>query len=397
MKSKSFLKILILICFGANGTSLLAEDPYIYIRLSFKIIRSINGDIPTGGCVDNSLTAEQNILANIDTCVSKMNKFMDSYQRGYRFVLTEKIFISSNVGTPGPSGWYDTNFFDQTMVTIFDNGVPKLIGAGIINKYTMESLAQTQPIYQWREDAINIYIQEGTPGGICSFPATDPGISNLDHDQEIIIVGSGLCSGYLLLHEIGHFFSLCHTQGCFCAQCDDTIGTACTVPGNDEITDNLPDLACWDEDQISMNSFGNNFQNINSGQQKLVLDTYKNLMSYHNFASNNPIRLTEKQLNKWADAAYWSFSRRDVRSGWTFFMSPNGDLNSGNSSLFPSKDITKVLTVSQNLEPPSPNTNMIYLESGIYWSVSQPNQPVIIDQRVTLRAIGGGSAFIQKQ
>ncbi len=78
--------------------------------------------------------------------------------------------------------------------------------------YALESAAIANPsLYQWRSDAINIYIVDrvfdksgGKFGGYCSFPT----------DHEIIVMNntSGIANdGVGWLHEIGHYLSLTHT------------------------------------------------------------------------------------------------------------------------------------------------------------------------------------------
>jgi hypothetical protein len=96
--------------------------------------------------------------------------------------------------------------------------------------------------YQWRFNAINIYIVNNIPGagGVCSFPMS----------HEIIAInntGGILGNGIGWLHEIGHYLSLTHTfEQCGCSpscvlpctgagashtgSCTDIIGCSDTCP-----------------------------------------------------------------------------------------------------------------------------------------------------------------------
>jgi hypothetical protein len=271
---------------------------FIEIRLSYKAVL----DPATG------LRARNFTDAQIDQAIAEMNQMHAAYGRGFRFVRADAVWNVGGLGdTTGPGRWYGVNFFDSNN--------------GGVWKDQMEAAARNDARYVWRNDMINIYITDGINGGVCSF--TDEG-------DNILIIGAGSAGdGELHLHELGHYFGLYHTQGAFCAGCGTGPGM-CNVPGDDAISDTLPDLPCWSQDNIAVNAFGQSYGNLTSDRQQQVDNVFFNVMSYH--ASPTP-RLTERQLDRWTDFA--SNQRRAVCSGRTWFASeegclfPNGDSTCG--------------------------------------------------------------------
>ncbi|MEO1655683.1 MAG: hypothetical protein AAFU64_19225, partial [Bacteroidota bacterium] len=260
-----------------------------WIDLSYKVVLNPANGLRPSGVTD----------ADIDAAIEEMNQLQEAYFRGYRFRRVDPI---RNVGginqfNTGPSRWYNTNFFDSNN--------------GSAWKDQMEAEAESNNnLYRWNNNAINLYITNGICGGICSFPGGG---------DDIIIIGR--CSdadGALQLHEIGHYFDLCHTQGCPCGNCDGSKTGQChTTPGNDDIGDTLPDLQCWDRDNIAQNSYGTNYNNLNSAQRKLVDDVFLNIMSYRSL--NIISRITERQIDHWSDVA--KLNRQQVIDRNSFFVS----------------------------------------------------------------------------
>lgn len=264
-------------------------DNVIRIRLSYKVILDpADGGLPLGFS-DTS----------VDRAIDEMNEFLDSFGRGYQFVRVDPIQRVGNVGgfdRPNPSHYFGINMLDHPNERA---------------NMQADALQYPQP-YQWNQNAVNIYINEANAGGICAFP-----------NEQLLVIG-GLVSdlGFLQLHEIGHFFDLCHTQGCPCGCCDPDLSGEChTTPGNDGISDTLPDLACWDRDDIAQNSYGANYSQLTSSQRVEVDNVFLNIMSYHSSScgQNAPVaRLTENQLDRWSDVA--SATRVSVRDGRTIFV-----------------------------------------------------------------------------
>src|SRR5262245_40141367 len=172
--------------------------------------------------------------------------------------------------TNGPSQYFNTDF--RT--------------AGRDARNQIETAARGDAAYAWNNRAINIYINQGTSGGFCSFP---------DEGRNIIVVGAvSANAGNTQLHEIGHYFNLCHTHGC-------------ASTSDDGVADTLTDSPMWNEDGIANNSFLKKYNDLSAGEKQQVDDVILNLMSYHGTVGNQgPIynhpgettqsRLTEGQL-----------------------------------------------------------------------------------------------------
>ncbi|MCI0557216.1 MAG: hypothetical protein MN733_01885, partial [Nitrososphaera sp.] len=271
-------------------------DDVILIQLSYKIVLN-----PENGSRPSQVSDD-----DIDQAIEAMNALLESYSRGFRFQRVDPVTPVGGIGdTSGPSQWYDTNFHDD------DDGGKK--------KDKMEEEALDKPaLYAWNEKAINLYVTNGICGGLCSRSSSE---------SLIIIGGCSANNSRVQLHEIGHFFNLCHTQGCGCDCCTAMKTGECnTDPGNDKIDDTLPDLACWGTDNISIFWFGKSFQELSSAQQDSVLNVFSNIMSYRNtpcaIATANLNRMTELQLDRWTDSA--NNDRRHVANGRTYFVEFGG-------------------------------------------------------------------------
>lgn len=293
------MKRLFLILAALIGCAVAAPAQHITIRLSYKVVLN-----PTDGL--RSVNATD---AEIAAAVAEMNGFSASYWRGFKFVMDEPVRNIGGMGdSTGPSSWYSTDLLAGN------------------NMRTFEGAAKTDPRYLWRTNAINIYLLDGFFGGVCSFPA----------HGELVVLGRGAAPiGELQLHELGHYFNLCHTHGCGCVDCEGTEPPCRGTPGTDGIADTLPDVACWTKNDIATNFFGVPFPGLSQGQQKQVNDTYHNIMSYH--PKPEQYQLTELQLDQWTDAA--NGPRRAGASGRTWFVdwlntcgSPNGSSACANSA-----------------------------------------------------------------
>lgn len=328
------------------GQSFARADSVIMINLSYKVVLNpANGNRPPG-VTD----------ASIDTAVGQMNALQETYFRGYRFRLSEPVVQVGGLNDTGPSQWYNTNFFNANN--------------GSAWKDQMEAAAIADPsAYAWRSNAINIYFTNGICGGICSFPSED--------DNIIIIGGCSVANGPLQMHEIGHYYDRCHTQGCFCGSCQPPQTGMChTTPGDDEISDTLPDLHCWDQNDIADGSYGCNYAACTGFQQNQVDNVFFNVMSYH----ANRARLTELQLDGWAD---WSnFTRIVAADGMTRFIQVGARGGFGSSVL-------PFGTVALGVAAVNPaGGDILMLRPGAF------DETLTIDTPLTLRAPRTGSAII---
>jgi hypothetical protein len=188
---------------------------------------------------------------------------LDRTGRGDRLQLTETVNL------PGVDQWFNVDV--------------------VANKGALDNAAKDNPgLYAYRNNAVNVYINGSATSGVCSFP---------NSDDDIIFLGQNALPT-TVIHEIGHFFNLCHTQGCSCNNCATGPGQ-CDSPGDDEIADTLRDVACWDLNAIAQNNFGSPYASLSAFQQSQVDDVFFNIMSYHGTRD----RFTEGQMDRWTEAA----------------------------------------------------------------------------------------------
>lgn len=357
---------LLMLAFPSNSRA----QGVITIRLSYKIVLNpADGSRPI-------LTGTTTVSdADITTAINGMNALLQTYFRGYRVQRVDPITSVGGMGdTTGPSRWFNTNFFGKD---------------GDDLKNQMEAAAMSDARYRWNPNAINLYVVNGFCGGLCSFP----GQGNI-----ILVGGCSANSGAVQLHEMGHYFSLCHTQGCNCGcgpcgGCPSSAG--CTAPGDDGMADTLPDLACWTQDQIARNSFGLPYAQLSPAQQSQVDNVFFNLMSYHGTCCSSiggaQTRLTELQLDRWADIASTNTGGRlGVCDGVTIFVQPNAVARPGFRGLStnPWPTIQAAQDDAANYLRNLRLGSILILRPGAY------NEQLTLNTPMTLRATSQGPATI---
>ena len=249
-------------------------------RISVKFILGPSGERPSNsGCFGDSGVALVDNNAVINN-INYANQLLDRTGRGYRFRLTEIQDVS---------GW--SSFFS---IAARDAG----------NKAALEAVATsnatTRAQFFWRDNAINVYINN-TSSGYCSFPGSG----------NVIFAGS--CSyDTLIIHESGHLFNLLHTHDS--EQFRNSNGTACSsgcscaqrLGGDDGVADTPLDNECWSRAEIAAGNPGTPDAQIDN--------TWLNIMSYHLPQD----RFTSDQLDRATDTS--NNARFNVASGRTRFV-----------------------------------------------------------------------------
>ncbi len=289
-----------------------AASAQIEWRVSVKFLLDAGGSRPA--------TGNLNTNAEVQSQIDLGNAALAATGRGYQLRLVEIV--------------------DLAGASAFSN-----MSCAAGDRDALDLIAHLQPsVYAWRSDAINVYVTHASCAGICSFP------SNV---SETIVLGQA-ANSTSLLHEIGHYMDLCHTQGCPCGACDGGGGVCDVTPGDDGMPDTLPDLGCWDQDDIAQNAFGVNYAAATTGQQDQVDDVFFNIMSYHSIRD----RLTESQMDRMTDLS--NGSRSHVATGTTYFVDPIGvpGFEFG-TSLFPFRDVDDALAAA------GPG-DIVLLRGGVY-------------------------------
>ena len=348
----------------------------IDIRISVKVIVSfVDGTRPSTRELGQPYTPITN--QNIFEMVNYANdSLMAGYWRGYRFTITEIVNVGSacNPGcsSSNPSFWYNTEFDSAKM-------------------YQLETAAKANPTaYQWRTNAVNLYVNAGHGNGaISSFPLPAGGAN------EVVVSGSrvwdpGFRAGFpgvIIHHELGHYFNLRHTHRYDCC-----VPGTCIVDG-DTIPDTLPDGPCFTLDSLSLWRYGQHFAATSPTKQDSLLKVWNNNMAYLHYDQRDggpgdgygqyfQTLLTERQLDRWVDTA--NDIRSGVRAARTRFVAPvtcAGCPPATGSSMDPYRTIATAITGAGD-------GDVLLLRPGTY------SASPTINQHVTLRASHAGPAVI---
>jgi hypothetical protein len=349
---------------SANAVYCADEDSIIKIRLSYKIILNPkNLSRPSLSTQVGEKVRDE----MIQEAVEEMNALLASTWRGYRVELHEIQEIGSLGGSyPDPSHWFDIDFVEEDKQNQLMN--------------QMETAIKASPArYAWREDVINIYVNQATSGAKWKV-------------RDLIVVGpDSVSAGWVQLHEIGHYFDLRHTHGDLGVALRGQSGEGYTTPGDDKVDDTIKDLPVWNRDEIAKHNFSAKYERLDSEQKALVDDVAENIMSYHFLkpVRANLQRLTEEQLDRWTDTTL-DFYRQKVRDGRTWFVDLQTPGNQGTSS-YPYAGTSSYPYDSVNLAVTAANSSggdIILLRPGTY------NEAVTISKPVTLRATRKGPASI---
>jgi hypothetical protein len=218
------------------------------IRVSVNFILNASSNRPA--------TGDLNTDAEVNALVQRANEILTENRTEYKFQL---LGINEVVG--------ESEFYN--LPSGGNNGA---------NRDAIRNAAIADPTtWHWRTDAINMYINGCNLGysAISDFPPNNN-----------IVFFNQYAYEPLMLHEVGHSVNLLHThQG-----------------GGDGCSDTLPDDQDWTRDQISQNSYGLNYSQLNAAQQALVDNTWENLMSYHDV--DNTHIITPQQGDRMSTQTY---------------------------------------------------------------------------------------------
>jgi hypothetical protein len=320
-------------------------------RISVKLILGPESEVPVYGN-PNAGDSFQNVAATMD----QLNIWLQVFDTPYQFDLIEVLAL-------------------QGLETYFDAEVD----AGTRDGLEASALADPA-LYGWRDDAINVYINGNTDGtfvGYCSIAGTDHHAILLRQDA----------SDATFFHELGHYFSLWHTH-----QGSDYIpGEGCEgihAPGNgDYCEDTLPDVPCYERDDIAAHSYGEGYDGLTPAQQELVDNTWYNLMSYHHAG----VQVTPDQWDRVAEATAGERLNVSAARDWFVDLDNNCDGPTGGRVCgYTGTSWIGLLqagggpfpTVAQALDE-AQSGDRLRIRPGTY------AETLTIDQAVTLTADGG--------
>jgi len=362
-------RLIAVIWFGGLAATPPAPAQHIWLNVSVKAILDPSTGQPAT-YVTTNLAADG---------VAYANELLARNVRGYRLRLVDTSQIGGSSHSRDPSIWYPFQYNTNTKQFLEE-------------EFRADAYTNYPSMYDWNHSALNVFLTTFIPGtGAGAFCAN----CSSGRPSDFIANGSAPRAEYgltieqrfgsVLLHEIGHYFSLTHTFGG--TKCRTDTGGNCITPspGNDEFTDTLGDVqniggcACWNRDNLSWTNFYQAYADLDDGEIEQVNNVWFNLMSYH---ESWEARLTEQQLDHWADTA--NAARRNQVSGVTLFVSLSGnDGQSGLSSTTPKRQVQAAL----NSASPG-GGDIVLLRPGNY------NERVTLSRPGTLRATSAGPATI---
>lgn len=303
-------------CLSASAT---AEVRW---RISVKFILDANGNRPAG-----NVSTDQDVIAQFD----RGRAALVGAQRGFDLELVEIIDVAG------------IEFLHESVLA-----------------EVVEDTVLGDSALGWRWNAINIYVTDGELGGQCSFSQGTP-------SEHTIIIGRHAPEN-TLMHEVGHYFDLCHTQGCPCGECQNS---CLGVIGDDNIPDTIADRACWNRDDISLANFSVTYDQGTFAQRSSVDAVWHNVMSYHPSTD----RFTEHQMHAMSYAS--NYRRNYVASGRALLVNGQSAVDGNGEFWNPTRTVSSALSLADS-------GDVLTIVSDAY-----SEGPLVITDAVTLAAAWG--------
>jgi hypothetical protein len=331
-----------------------AQDAYHW-RLSAKVMLSSTNTWPgpDSGLVQSRLSSAERIRSQMDFA----NRILRNSGLSAELVLSEIQTIGGPADPDITSRWF---------------GIDVRNGS---NRQDLENVAYADARYRFNRGAINVYINNSPSSGESAIPGGFGFLDLDDDDDDILLLGQGTKAD-TVMHEVGHYLGLFHTQGKNCAGC----GEDGKQPGDcedDDVADTIKDSDCWANlDAVARNNYGKDYADLDSAQKWSVDHVFYNVMSYHRDTEAAILQgvLTPGQIERLGH--YTNSDRRAVASGDVWFVKPDGDDGDDGDEIDDAfRSVTHAVIEARDRNPSSQNLVLIrpgtYVEKGVL-TIHQP-------------------------
>ena len=313
----------------------------VELRVSIKVILGPGGEWPdntsTVGTPALNLNSAQVLRDNLKFA----NEILAREGTGYRFVLRDnQIYSLSGFA----NSWFTLDARQSSSRDLAEN--------------TATANSAAKVLWQWHDDSINIYVNDSR-SGYCSGPGSG---------KQVILVGAGAYSE-LIIHEIGHYFSLAHTHTV------DNDSALDDWADGDGLGETLPDDADATQADIN-NRYDGNPQPLESQVRRD--DLIFNIMSYRDLRID---RFVWDQRERIIET--FNSTRAFATIGHARFVQPGG--NNGADGLTIG---SRLATIGRGVDLAAIAQDAVLIRGGSYNATSE-GLPLTITKAVTLVAWRG--------